>query len=329
MEVFALMIGYRGEEGKRDFRLLECRVQKSDNGCCEWKFKGIPVTEQKLKEGLSRGQKVYNLAIEGGKVVGKAGALSRYDSTKQQFIIVAQIENIDGKTVGYKIADINGNVKNVPLKRIIGVAESAERKGGIAFPNAIFVPETSDRAAHLKSFPDREFYKEVLIQNKNKHTVVKDINEKENEKKLSKLSDIYTKEQIEQLRLGKEAGVPIKVYGNPELSAEQMKILRMALEDRLDIRAIAFPEYKTNIMRVYVEELRVGNNIKAYLNPKYNEAQIAQLSLGYESGVDLSKMANPSLGADSMAEIRLRLERGIWKDEFLTPEGIWEKLASD
>jgi hypothetical protein len=306
------------------YRAIIATVNKKAEKQYDWKFECKMLQEQQVIQTITSGAKWLNIKLDGKEIKGSAGALSRFeDAEHKPFVIISQIESEDGRTLGYKVASYDGNVKNIPLREMIAYGNRISKAGKIPVQNAIFVPEEADKKAHYKSYPNCSFISEVIKVQKNQYTETKKVNINENKKTLNKLDEIYSKEQIAELKTGKANEVDIKIYANPALSAKQMKVLREGLESKLNVRPLAFPEYSEEIMKYYILDMKNGLDIRKYLNSKYSIGQINELSVAVEEGLDISKMANPKLKPEEMAEIRERLESNIWKDELIKKDGSW------
>ena len=284
----------------------------------DWAYEKKQMHKNDIIASIKNGAVWLNVELDGNDIKGKSGALSRFtDSKNKPVVIISQIT--DGERIlGYKCAQSNGDVRNVMLKEVLAYAERVTQSGGIPIQNAIFVPTESDKRAHIKSYPNCPFIEEVVIIQKNKNTNVQKVDTQANNKTLTRedIYQIYTKEQLMEIKKGKEHGVDIKVFGNPALSAEQMRVLREGLEKKLNVKPLAFPEFSVELMEYYIDELMDGSDIKQYLNPAYTVEQLAQVSLGYISGIDLNKISDPKMSAEQMAEIRERLESGMWDKTF-------------
>lgn len=323
----SIIVGIDKNNDTKSYRVMLVQVNQKAEKQYDWNFQCKMVTEPQMINYLTTGNKCLNagLSKDGRSIKGTCGSFDRFDNrVNRPYVILSQIQSTDGKTLGYKIANYDGGVKNISIKEMLAYGNRISKAGGVPVQNAIFVGADEDKKAHYKSYPDYNFLIEVLPTKENKHTEVKKVNVTENKKTLNKLDEIYSKEQIEQLKIGKSNGVDIRIYANPALSAEQMEILRKGLERKLNVRPLAFPYFKPNPMRYYIEELACGSDIRKYLNKDYDIHQISELSIAVEQGLDISKMANPKLKADEMAEIRERLERKIWKDEFVKKDGSWK-----
>lgn len=318
--------------GQEDvYRLLVCNYAANPSSSVEsysWNFKCVMTNAEDLVKYIRKygNDFILNIGFENNKITGKSAALTRFNSNKNHhpFLIISQIQNkANNNIIGYKIATYDGKVKNISLKEMIAYGNRATKQGLIPVQNAIFVPQENDKKAHFKSYPNMQFIVETYDSGKNKYTDNRRVQTKSNEKALVKASEIFTKEQMYQLGLGKKNGVDIRIYANPKLSAEQMEVLREGLQDKVNVKPFAFPEYTRDCMLSYICDLKNGLDIKKYLSPKYCLGQLFQLSLANEQGLNISKISNPSLTAEEMTEIRERLEANIWRDELVTKDGSW------
>ena len=316
--------------GSTLYRVIVASISSTDKDKqYDWKFECRIMDTNSIKKAIQSGTHWLNIKLENGKLKGSTGSLTRFNNNDYRpFVIISQLINSDDKIIGYKVANYNGEVKNIPLKEMIAYGHRAIKNKNIPVQNAIFIPtEIVDgevsRQAHFKAYPGCNFIEERIITSKNNNVDKRRVNVARNNNSLSKLNEIYTPEQIEQLTLGKQHGVDIRVYANPELSAQQMKLLRQGLEQKLNVKLFAFPEYTLDAMRYYIIELQSGMDIRNYLNSKYSIAQIAELSIAADEGLDLSKMSDPSLSVRQMQERRIRLENKVFSEHDVEREGSW------
>lgn len=311
--------------GNSLYRVVVATVKQKAPKQYDWGFECKIMSEQQVIAHIRNKTNWLNIKLEDGKIKGSAGALNRFDDKKHRpFVIISQLVNDNDKLLGYRVASYEGTVKNVPLKEMLAFGNRITKAGSIPVQNAIFVSADGDKREHFKSYPNCNFLSEVIQTKRNEASDKRRVPLQRNEKTLSNLEEIYSKEQLVQLKLGREHGVDIRVYANPALKPNQMTVLREGLEQKLNVKPFAFPEYDYYAMRYYSDCLQNGIDIRQFLNPKYNIGQISELSLAVELGLDITKMCNPELKADEMAEIRERLERNIWKDELVKKDGSWK-----
>lgn len=329
MSTFGAIVGIDSVSSDKQYRLLLANYNKKEDGSVNWQFSCKMLSESQMLNSLAHNAVVINAKLNNEdkkySVKGRGASLDRFNATGHHpYVIISQIINEDKKILGYKIASYDGKVRNVTLKEIIAYGTRITKQGGVPIQNAIFVPAEADKRPHFKSYPGCNFISEVFINKKNQYTEPKRVNTAKNEKTLNKLEEIYSRDQIKQLKLGKQQGVDIRIYANPALSAQQMAALREGLERKINVRPFAFPEYSVELIKYYTLDLKNGLDVRKYLNSKYSLGQVSELSIAVEEGLDISKMANPKLQPEEMAEIRERLEKNIWKDELVKKDGSWK-----
>ena len=307
------------------YRVVVANAIKKGENQYDWKFDCKMLDEKQVINSIKSGSKWLNIKLENNKLKGSAGALSRFEDAKHKpIVIISQLVNSESKTLGFKVASYDGSVKNIPIKEMLAYGNRITKAGSVPEQKAIFVSADGDKKEHYKSYPNCSFITEVILSNKNKNTEHKKVALQKNEKTLSRLEEIYTKEQLRELQTGKKSGVDIRIYANPALSAEQMHVLMNGLKNKLNVKPIAHPEYDVMCMKYYIDCLQNNIDIRQFTSSKYDIGQISELSLAVELGLDISKMSNPKLSAEDMAEIRERLEKQIWKEELVKKDGTWK-----
>lgn len=325
--ILGIVVGIDKNNSIDNYRVLIADITKLAPGTYEWKFDCKMMDTMAIIASFSNSAKWLNIKLENNKIKGSTGSLDRFNQTLKDhkpYVILSQLMNSENRLLGYKIADYNGKVRNIPLKEMLAYGNRVTKAGGVPVQNAIFVPAENDKREHYKSYPNHTFLTEIIVLNTKEQRQVRKVPIQKNEKTLSKLEEIYNKDQITQLKLGKQQGLDIRVFANPALSAEQMYVLREAMKKNLNVKALAFPEFEVKAMKYYVTCLEDKINIKRFINPKYSIGQLSELSIAEEQGLDLVKMLNPKLTPNEMAEIRERLENNIWKDWFVKPDGKWD-----
>lgn len=302
--------------GMKMYRVVASNVTKVKPGQYKWGSNCLVMGDNEIITSLKRGDKWLNVKEENGKVVGSTGSLSRFDAKNgiHPFVIVSQIIDSYKRILGYKVVGFDGSIKNISLREMIGYGERISKQKGIPVQNAIFIPQDGDKRGYYKAYPGQKFLVEIIETkaNPNAQKPAK-VAVQKNQKVLNKINELFTPEQIHQLKLGKSAGVDIRVYANTALSPEQMQELRKGLEIKVNVRPFASPEYSAQLMKGYVLDSKAGLNIKTYLNPKYTIEQLFEVGLAVEKGLDISELSDVKNSATEMAEIRQRLEAGIWK----------------
>lgn len=324
-----IVVGIDSDDaGHKAYRVLIATItpKQGEGKQYNWRFECRLLSEAQIIQLMQKRTRWLNIKLDKGVIKGSTGDLKRFDNVQHRpFVIISQLVNSDDKIIGYKIANYDGGVRSIPIKEMIAYGNRATKNGYIPIQNAIFVPANAHegKSAHFKSYPNSPFIEERIVTRKNEYADKRRVNTQTNGKSLNKLEEIYTPEQIEQLKLGKQHGVEIRVYANPSLSDKQMKVLREGLEQKVNVRPFAFPDYSIESMKYYILEVKTGMDIRQYLSPKYSIAQIAELSIAVDEGLDVSKMQEPSLSVRQMQERRIRLENNVFHDEDVEMDGSW------
>lgn len=305
----------------RIFRLIA--ANKNEKRAYE--YKRIQKTERELIEDLSVGKyKLINGCVENGKIKGSTGSLGRFEQGgKKPLVILIELLDHRSNTLGYNVANCNGDVASMSLKDALNYCREVSSNGGIPIQNGIYVPAAEGQRDFIRSYPNGVYKKEFMARKTSKFSKVAKVDKVEAGKAVSKLEEIFTKEQIAELMLGKQNGIDIRIIGNKELSPQQMRIIRQCEENKLPGRLFADPAYSIELMEFYQVELLNGANIRAILNPRYTVAQAMEISVAYEQGLDTSEMDDPDLSHEEMAERRIRLANGMWKKHKVKTDGSW------
>lgn len=328
----AVVVGIDPCGNQFNYRVVICEYKETGKGkgFYTWNYKCEMMDANKIKALTNKYGKDFFLNIgvdEKGVINGKSASINRFkvgNGNHHPLVIIAQYQTEDGKTLGYSVATYDGRVKTVSLKEIIAYGTRCNKNGLIPIENAIFVEnEGTNKSAHFKAYPDMPFITSLYESGKNKYVEQNKVQVKRNEKTLSRMDEIFTKEQIAQLRLAKEHGVDYRIIGNPNLTANQMKVLREGLEKGINVKPFANPDYQPLCMMYYIDCLENKIDIRQFLSSKYDAQQLFQLALASENGVNIEKLCNPKLKANEMAEIRERLEANIWKDQLVKKDGSW------
>lgn len=291
---------------------------------------------QVVQEIKANKYKLANAEVSNGKLKGTTGSLERFDG--ETYVILSQIVDETDKVLGYRLANTEGAVAKKPLRQVLQLCKKVDSAGGVPIQNAQYVAGSKDnKSAHIKAYPGYTFPKEVHKRNKNEHVhtpkkmdpaVAQKVETAVKSQEKEKLTDIFNNEQIEELKAGKKAGVNIKRFGNPALSAEQMRELRGMEELGFDCSVFADPAYEVQSLKYYKTEMKYGSgeDVYKFANPKYSPRQIGIISLAYDSGLDISKLSNPELTANEMEQIRVRLDSALWKNENVVSDSGWFEM---
>lgn len=250
-------------------------------------------------------------------------------------IILNVIKDKIGNVLGYTILDTNNyKVANIQLKKALEIAELFNKHGLKAYQNAIYVPSSKDKRAHIKGHMCS--FDEVIITTPKKNRVNKVTQSKESvdaaskavENKSSEESP-FSKDQLKVLKAASIKGLAYKKIANPKLSAEQMKILMEIEETGFDCRYLADPDFKIDALKFYKAEVKNGADIRPYIDKRFNAAQLMQISEGVELGIDYKQYMNPDIDGVEMEEIKTRLRTEMWKGEIAFDDTVNKRLRME
>lgn len=315
------IIGIDVLNGVNKYSILLSKFDKTDNS---WKFAGTFASDETLKAEIASGRtKFFNVDLVDGKIKGTTGSLNRFIVSDKQpvkpIVILSEIRADDSCStlLGYRIVNHNTVVKRVKTKDLLKYCCDFAKKYPNSAPiqNAQLVPATEDTEAFIRAYIQNQFIVETVHVGRAANVEPAVVDNKENTRQINKLNEIFTKEQIKQLSLGKDAGVNFRLYANRELSPKQMEQLRLAMMDGVNPKSWASPNFSVDAMRAYRIQAKYGVNVMKFINPRYTSAQIIVLSTAVLNGVDISKMADPSINANVMDDMRIEAEAKLWNAE--------------
>lgn len=305
-----IIVGVQKDDKQKAYRIVLYNRTETE---CQYAKKAL--LEDSLVKAISEGKlELDNAEIRDGKLRGSTGDLNRFTNASgfHPLVILSEIV-ADGRLMGYRVATYEGTVRALRLKDIIAYCNRVNMNGA-PIQNAQYVPENGTTKAHIRSYAGKPFYQEVIKRKRSDVAQPAQPDVKENKRQVSKLEELFNREQIEQLKLGKESGVNIRVFGNNKLSADQMKEIRLGLESKINARAFADPAYSVSAMKALRLNAKYGVDVTYFVNPKFNAEQIYELSTGFLSGVDIAQYADPSLSAKDMSKKRIYLESQLWNE---------------
>lgn len=313
------------KQGKRMFAVLKYKYSVVKNEP-KWEARSYTMSEAELAKAIDKYNiEFINVTSSLGGVVSRGASLDRFKTAQAVVIGVMTINGSKGdKVIGYRIVTKNGEIKAIKLADVIELAEKAQKEDKVLFQNAIFVPaKQNTQTAFLRAYVEGDFIVEKHIYTTKAKSVVDvqnvqtDLGGKDKTNK--KLTDIYTPEQIKELKIGKNEGLPIRIYANPKLQAEQMAKLRMALEKKINPQRFASPEYSPAKMQFFTVQLLRKNRINEYLNPEYTYQQLIRLAQAVELGLDIQRISNPKMNTAEMDDELVHMELEAYKSSGQTP----------
>ncbi len=304
-----VVVGIMNDGVQRVYRVvLYNRTQEG----CQYLKQALP--EANLIKLMTEGKLVLdNAEVKNNKVKGKTGDLNRFKAKGFHPMVLLSEIVADGKIMGYRMVTYDGKVQAIRLKDVLAYCARVAPNGA-PIQNAMYVPESGSNKAHIRAYPYQTFYQETIKRKKSSVAQPAHVDTKANQKQVSKLEELFSPAQIQQLKLGKASGVDIRIFGNNKLSANQMKELRLALEDGVNAKVFADPAYSVSSMKALRINAKYGADVTYFVNPKFSAEQIYELSTGLLSGVDIAQYADPNLSAKDMSKKRIYLESMLWNE---------------
>jgi hypothetical protein len=305
--IFRIIAANRGSDGNYVYR----RVQR---------------TETELIEDISMEKyRLINGGMHCGMVKATAGDFSRFNNgVNKPLVIITEMLDHRAITLGYKVANSNGDVASMSLIGVIDYCDKIAAKGGVPIQNGIYVPAQNGQRAFIRCYPSSPYPKEIHARKTSKFAKPTYVDKRQGEQNVSRIEEMFNREQIQQLQLGKKNGMDIRIIGNNKLSADQMRIIRECEEKGLPGRVFADPSYDVRLMGFFQAELYSNADIRPILNPNYTVEQALEISIANELGLDTSELDDPSLSVREMCERRIRLANGMWKKHEVVTDGLWE-----
>lgn len=131
--------------------------------------------------------------------------------------------------------------------------------------------------------------------------------------------------QMRQIRLGLEEQLPVELYAKEEYDWFQMEEIRKGLRDGIDAKMYAMPELSYEKMRQMRKGLKQGINLKDYL--RYDAGMMEQIREAQSAGIDIQGYIGAGYDAQQLSEIRQALEKNIDINPYLSREYRSDALA--
>lgn len=308
-----IIVGIQENTAEYPGKIYRVILYKRENNDTKYSKQQIP--EHVLTNMLQNNSiNLDNAALVGGKIKGTTGELSRFTANKDFHPMVILSEIVaDGQVIGYRTANFDGKIQSIRVKDVLAYC-SRVASSGAPFQNAMYVQESATKA-HIRAYPGQTFFKEVIQRKKTEEAAKAPVaNTKDNSKNLSKLEELFSKEQIEKLVLAKKKGIDVKIIGNNKLTPGQMSVLIKGASEGINVKPFADPAFSEKAMNAYRINAKYGVRIADFIHPGYNAEQIYELSTGWLSGVDITKFSDIKLSAKDMAKKRVYLESLLWNE---------------
>lgn len=89
----------------------------------------------------------------------------------------------------------------------------------------------------------------------------------------------YMKEQHQEILFGKEEGLDVSLYSNPELNWLQMEQIRMGIKDKVDVSTYADTSYSYETMKQIRLSHYSSNDLTKYLERGFVDDELERSSM--------------------------------------------------
>ena len=124
--------------------------------------------------------------------------------------------------------------------------------------------------------------------------------------------------QMREIRLGLMSELPVEIYARKDFDWFQMEEIRLGLEEKLNVRLYAYPKVSFDTMRQLRLALKDGINLSTYLS--LPAGILKELRLAIKAGIDLAPYIEERYDAEQLEQIRICLEKKINIKPFINNE---------
>lgn len=121
----------------------------------------------------------------------------------------------------------------------------------------------------------------------------------------------YAKEQHQEILLGKEEGLDVSLYANPELNWLQMEQIRMGIKDKVDVSLYADPSYSYETMKQIRLSFYSSSDLASYLARGFVDDELEQIRLALEDGLPIDRWLTDDMYMQQIYEIRIGLYENL------------------
>lgn len=136
----------------------------------------------------------------------------------------------------------------------------------------------------------------------------------------------YMKEQHQEILLGKEEGLDVSLYSNPELNWLQMEQIRMGMKDKVDVSAYADPSYSFETMKQIRLSFYSSNDLTSYLERGFVDDELEQIRLALEEGLPIDTWLTDDMYVQQIYEIRIGLYEGLDVSVYANSQYNWMQM---
>lgn len=233
------------------------------------------------------------------EVVMDCGSFDRFNLNGCA-VVLAEIKTRSGRNMGYRLLSCaNGVIVNMTTKDIV---DKAKAQSHPFLQNGIIRNDTVN-CYPLHPYPVIETGVKL---DKNKPRKA----ERKPQYTEQTMNQVYTDEQLNEIKLCRQEGIDSKLIENPKLSAKQMRVLWMSKKNGSLAEHYAKPEYPVDVMKFYADRFKSIKIVKEcnlmLQHPEFDVAKLGELYLCVCYGVDYADLLNKDV---SHIEVERELRR--------------------
>lgn len=136
----------------------------------------------------------------------------------------------------------------------------------------------------------------------------------------------YMKEQNQEILLGKEEGLDVSLYSNPEFNWLQMEQIRMGIKDKVDVFSYADPSYSYETMKQIRLSFYSSIDLKPYLERGFIDDELEQIRLALEDGLPIDTWLTDDMYVQQIYEIRIGLYEELDVSLYANSQYNWMQM---
>ncbi len=136
----------------------------------------------------------------------------------------------------------------------------------------------------------------------------------------------YMREQHQEILLGKEEGLDVSLYSNPEFNWLQMEQIRMGIKDKIDVSIYADPSYSYETMKQIRLSIYSATDLMGYLNRGFVDDELEQIRLALEEDLPIDTWLTDDMYVQQIYEIRIGLYEGLRVSVYADSKYNWMQM---
>lgn len=136
----------------------------------------------------------------------------------------------------------------------------------------------------------------------------------------------YMKEQHQEILLGKEEGLDVSLYSNPEFNWLQMEQIRMGIKDKVDVARYADPSFSYETMKQIRLSFYSSIDLMPYVERGFVDDELEQIRLALEDNLPIDTWLTDDMYVQQIYEIRIGLYEELDVSIYATSHYNWMQM---